>query len=117
MKNMTPLRDISIGNKLLVVLTLTAGVALLVMLLVVSVGSLIRLQHQTQQQLTSLTNVAGQNSQAALIFGDAKSAKDTLVTLRSNTLVATAAIYDRGGRLFASLPLPDGNPEFPPMLV
>ena len=106
-------RDISVGNKLLVAITLSAGMALLVMCLVVSAGSLLRQQRQTRQQLMVLAEVIGQNSSAALTFGDAKTARETLTNLRANTLVATAAIYDRDDRLFVSLPLPNGDPEFP----
>ena len=113
---MTSLRDISVGRKMLIALTLSAGIALLVMLVVVSASSLYRLKHQTQQQLTALADVTGQNSQAALVFGDAQSARDTLSNLRSNALVATAAIYDDAGRLFASQPLLLGEPEFPSLL-
>jgi diguanylate cyclase (GGDEF)-like protein len=113
---MTPLRDIPVGSKLLVALTLSVGIALLVMLIVVSVGSLLRLQHQTQQQLTVLADVSGQNSQAALAFGDVKNAMDTLAGLQSNRLVATAAIYDGAGRLFAALHVPAGDPDFPALM-
>ena len=107
------IRDITVGSKLLLAITVSAGMALLVMCLMISASSLMRQQRQTQQQLMVLAEVIGQNSSAALTFGDARSARETLANLRVNTLVATAAIYDREGRLFVSLPLPSGDPAFP----
>ena len=94
-----------VGTKMLVSTSISAGIALLVVSLVISIGSLYRLEKQTQQQLMSLADVTGQNSQAALMFGDTKSATDTLASLRSSNLLEAAAIYDAKGELFASLVL------------
>jgi diguanylate cyclase (GGDEF)-like protein len=105
-------RDMSLGTKILMALAVSAGSAVLVMLLVVSIGSLLRLQHHAYEQMTALADVTGQNSKAALIFGDVTSAMETLAPLRSNTLVASAAIYDRNGNLFAALPAFSGAPRF-----
>lgn len=110
---MRRLRDIPVGSKLLVALGVTSGIALLVMVLTVSAGSLLRLQREVQQQLTALADVTARNSQAALSFHDVKSAEETLSTLLSNPLVATAAIYDDGDGLFAALPAREAGFAFP----
>ncbi len=113
---MKRLRDLSVGSKLLMALALSTGIALLVMLLVVSAAGLFRQKQQIQQQLTALADITGQNSQAALTFHDARSAAATLATLRANSLVAAAAIYDRDGRLFAALAAPARDPALPARL-
>lgn len=113
---MKSLRDVSVGRKLLLSIGVTAGLALLVMVLTVSAGSLLRLHHDTQQQLIALADITGTNSQAALSFGDTKNARDTLSTLLTNPLVATAAIYDRNDRLFATLPAREAGIVMPLLL-
>ncbi|GAB3549308.1 hypothetical protein GCM10027343_30820 [Noviherbaspirillum agri] len=111
---MKSLRDVSVGRKLLMSLGVTTGLALLVVVLAVSAGSLLRLQRSAQQQLLALADITGTNSQAALSFDDTRSARDTLSPLLSNPLVETAAIYDRDNHLFASIPARDGRFVFSP---
>ena len=57
---------------------------------------------QLQRRLTTLADVVGQNSTAALNFEDHAAAGEVLQALRAEPPVVSACLYDVSGRLFAS---------------
>jgi signal transduction histidine kinase len=56
----------------------------------------------TIQDITTQARVTGSNCQAALAFADPKSAAETLAGLKASPKMMLAAIYGKGGQLFAS---------------
>jgi len=56
---------------------------------------------QLNQRLTTLADIIGQNSTAALDFNDRKAAAEVLQALASEPSVVSACLYDRGGHLFS----------------
>lgn len=53
------------------------------------------------QRLTTLADVIGQNSTAALDFNDRKAAQEVLEALRSEPAIISACLYDQRGSLFS----------------
>jgi TMAO reductase system sensor TorS len=95
-------RNLSIKNKLMAILMLTSGIVLLVASLAFSVNELISFRSNTRQELTSLAEIVGKNVSAALLFGDRKSAAETLETLSLKPNILAAFLFTQEGDLFSS---------------
>jgi diguanylate cyclase (GGDEF)-like protein/PAS domain S-box-containing protein len=94
-------RDMHVGRKLL------ALSALITALLLLSITTLSALKDMrdwrvgTSEQLATVGRVIGANAAPALLFGDPRSADDTLGGLSATPNIVAAAIYDQKGDLFA----------------
>lgn len=64
------------------------------------------LQHNTQM----MAKIIGDNSQAALSFGDKRAANEVLSSLRANTSLLYAVLYDSQGGVFSTF-----NPSYSPI--
>ncbi|MGH7337496.1 MAG: CHASE sensor domain-containing protein, partial [Myxococcota bacterium] len=104
-------RHESFGAKIVASVTLTSGLALLVVSFTLAIADYRDLRSETFETARSLTNLIALNSAAALAFGDRRSAAEALHVLRANPEVASATLYDREGKRFASyLRAPGGGP-------
>ncbi|MPZ76740.1 MAG: HAMP domain-containing protein [Deltaproteobacteria bacterium] len=54
------------------------------------------------QTISTEAHIVGANSAASLLFGDPRSATDTLAALSAEPAVIAAGVYNRDGKLFAS---------------
>ena len=97
-----PFRDKPLARKLRSALMWSVGAALALVFVVYGVSYVLALQRTMVDQLTTLADVAGINSRAALAFGDKKSAKETLAGLNASPVIRRAAIYSKDGTLLAS---------------
>ncbi|MEN6356217.1 MAG: response regulator [Armatimonadota bacterium] len=111
---MRTFRDISIKHKLTLAIMLTSSIALLL-----AIGSFLAYEPITFKRamvnnLSSLAQIVGDNSTAALIFSDKNSAEETLAALRVESGIVEACIYTPDGRLFAHYARPGAGRTFPP---
>ena len=95
-------RDISIKRKLTVIVMVTSAAALLM-----AGGALFIYERGTflgnlVQHLASLAGVAGNNSAAAIIFNDEKTAVETLRALQATPNIMMAQVYRKDGSVLAS---------------
>jgi signal transduction histidine kinase/ActR/RegA family two-component response regulator len=92
----------SVRAKLVTMLMATSGAAVLL----ASGASFVydsRLMHRVMaEDLSSLADIAGANSVAAMAFGDVAASKEILAALALKPGVVTAALYDKSGVLFTS---------------
>src|SRR6266404_4952552 len=98
------LRNIPIKRKLMLVILLTSGFAILLMgtaLIFYEVGTFRR---ALSGNIEVLAQIIGSNSTAALAFDDRENANEILRALAAENQVTAAAIYDRNGQLFARFP-------------
>ena len=70
-----------------------------------------------QNRLSTLADVVGQNSTAALNFDDPPAAVEVLEALRAEPPVVSACLYDVSGNLFAQYQRPRGAGDCPPVLA
>jgi signal transduction histidine kinase/CheY-like chemotaxis protein len=96
------LRDLPIARKLALLVAANTLVALVLISAVFSVGAVLKVYRDTQEELLTLAMVIGENSRAALAFGDRRSASDTLAGLRARPGIAAARLVDPQGVVFAS---------------
>ncbi len=94
-------RGYSIVRKLGLLLAFNTLTAVLLIAIVFGVSNAISRYHDTEEQLRVLAQVVGENSRAALAFGDRDSARQTLESLRATEEIDQVRLYDASGRLFA----------------
>lgn len=100
-KNAFNWRDFSIVSKLGMLLAINTLAAVLLIAIVFGVSNAIARYQDTGEQLRTLAQVTGENSRAALAFGDRDAARLTLSTLRVTEGVDHVRLYDQQGLLFA----------------
>ena len=92
----------SFRTKLAAVVLLSSLTALLVSSAILLVFDVISLRQDQLEQFEALAATVGQNSNAALFFGDRKAAQQMLFSFAHEEAIQTAALYDLNGHLFAS---------------
>jgi signal transduction histidine kinase/CheY-like chemotaxis protein/HPt (histidine-containing phosphotransfer) domain-containing protein len=94
-------RDVSIKNKLRLIIMVASGTVLLLASGLFFVNELITFRRSVVEQLSTLAAVIGSNSTAALTFNDPQAAQETLSALRAKPHIVHAMIYTNDGQLFA----------------
>jgi len=107
-------RDFPIKRKLTIIIMLTSIFVLLLTAAGFLIYEIIGFKKTMVSDLTSLAEVIGRNSTAALSFNDGSSAHETLSALSAKPNVTTACIYTKEGRIFARFQSPKSNGTTPP---
>lgn len=107
------LRHVQIRQKLVLIIMLATGLALLLAGIVLIGFEALRFRSDLVSDLRTLADVVAQNSTAALSFDDPEDAGQTLASLRARPSIVAAAIYDEEGRLFAQFTRPGARAEPP----
>ena len=97
-----PIQRLSLRNKLRAIILFTVAAVLLPACALLGIADIATTCDAMRSQLANRAGFIGQNSTAALSFGDRASAGETLRSLRSYPSVRAACIYSADGRLFAS---------------
>src|ERR1019366_6317587 len=92
--------DLSIRQKLQIIVMVTSAAALLVASFVFTLYDRSTFLRAKTQDLSATAKMVGSNSTAALSFGDAKSAREVLSALQAKPNVINARIYNKDGGLF-----------------
>jgi signal transduction histidine kinase/DNA-binding response OmpR family regulator len=98
---MRAFRNLSIQNKLRAIILLTSGSVLLLASTAFIVDEWISFRHSIIEELSTMADVIGTHSRAALAFKDQKAAQETLSALRAKPQIIAAQIYTKGGSFFA----------------
>ncbi len=94
-------RDLPIRHKLRLIVMLTVGAALINACGAILLSHYYMQRDSLRRDLSVLADITGDNSTAALSFGDRKTAEELLSGLRAKRSIATAAIYSADGAVFA----------------
>lgn len=92
----------SVPARLLVLMLSTTLVALMLALFMLAVYDARNYNERWVTDLTTQAEILGRASTAAIAFDDPKTAQENLQLLRVRPKIFAAAIYDGGGRLFAT---------------
>jgi signal transduction histidine kinase len=103
------LRDVPIRRKLMLILMLTTGGALLLAGAGLLSLDYFRFRREMVTDLQSLAEIIAQNSTAALSFQDPRAAQETLAALSAKPSVLAASLYDVDKVVFATWARP-GRP-------
>src|SRR6185436_1922594 len=107
------LRDVPIRRKLVLIIMLTTGGALLLAGVGLLTLDFFRFRREMVTDLRTLADIIAQNSTAALSFEDAAAAQETLAALGAKRSVLAAALYGQKGELFARWARRGRTPGFP----
>ncbi len=108
------LRRLSIRRKLMLILMIASGAALVLANLALIGIDLYLFRSDLERDLTTLSAVVAASSTAALTFDDGAAARETLGTLRARPVIAAAALYRADGSLLAFYKKPGGTGTVPP---
>lgn len=95
------LHDISIGRKMTLIIVGISGTTLLLACVMLVAYDVVAVRRGMRADLVTLMDVMVDNSTAALTFHDDKVAKELLDTLRAQSNITAACIYDEQGEPFA----------------
>ncbi len=95
------LDDLSLGRKLVIIITGISGTALLIACLLVVSYDIHRFRSNQIEQLNLLADMLGQNSAAAMAFDDSQSAAEILASSRFASSVSGVCLYLQDGVSFA----------------
>lgn len=98
------LRNRPIDQKLLIVVLVITGTALLLSGIAIIVADSVLYRISMRHDVTTLANIIGDNSTAALEFDDPRVAAQTLGALRARPHLVAACTYKQDGTLFATYP-------------
>src|SRR5262245_10354328 len=107
-------RNISIRHKQMLILMLTSSAALLLACAAFTANELMTFRKSMVRNLTTLAEIVGKNTSAAIDFNDATAATETLSGLEAEPDIIGAAVYTRSGGLFARYDRQRGSVEFSP---
>lgn len=105
-------RELSINTKLTLLVVLAGGVALLLSCVAFVTNDARMIRASMITQMSTLAQVLGANSTAALSFDDAKTASELLHSLEDQPSVEFACLYGSAGQVFATYQAP--NTSFAP---
>src|SRR5438034_4015651 len=95
-------RNLSLRRKQTLIIMLTSSVVLLLACAAFCIYEVIAFRKRMVQQLSTLAEIVGNNSSAALDFNDANSAVEILSGLQAEPGIIGACIYTKGGEVFAN---------------
>ena len=95
-------RNLPIKHKLTLLSVLASGSALILACGAFAVYDSWSFRDALVQTISTQARIVGANSAASLLFGDLRSATETLAALSAEPAVLSAGIYRRDGKLFAS---------------
>jgi len=94
-------RNASIKRKQTLIMMLTSGVALLLACVAFASYEVMTFRTAMVEKLSTLAEIIGNNTSAALDFSDPKAAKETLSALSVEPNIRAACIYTKNGEVFA----------------
>jgi methyl-accepting chemotaxis protein len=84
------------------IMLLTSAAAIVLTCSALILYEIVTSRDESPAQVATLARVVSANSTAALAFRDEQDAQEVLATLRTEPSIVAAALYDEGGRLFAT---------------
>jgi diguanylate cyclase (GGDEF)-like protein len=111
--NIRDLGKVSIRWKLTLLIVTISTVSLLLASVAFITSDRINSQQTTSNNLRTMAEIIAANSSAALLFGDARAAQETLGFLKAQQHIQAAAIYGMDETVFASYRKPGIAIEFP----
>jgi diguanylate cyclase (GGDEF)-like protein len=92
----------SLRKKLVFLIMLSSAISLLVSFSVLFAGSLRSSHNDSLQQLSGISDILAENSQAALVFGDRTEAKRLLEALQEHREIDSSWLLDAKGNILAA---------------
>jgi signal transduction histidine kinase len=102
-----------INRKLIVVIVLTCGLALVLSGVAIVIADTVLYRASVRHDLKTLAEIVAANSQAALSFQNPKDAQEILATLKARPFMKQSCIYTSDLNLFAQYSISNGSSTCP----
>src|SRR5690242_17395498 len=99
---MLSFRDISLRRKQMLIIMLTSSVVLFLACAAFVAFDIVMFRREMVEMVSSLAEVVGNNTTAAIDFNDPAVAKQTLTALRGEPSIVLAHVHTRDGKRFAT---------------
>lgn len=96
------LSNLSIRSKVTLATLLTSCIAILAASAIFIIADRMNARNAAIREVSTITEIIGQNSKAAIAFDDAKAAREILSALKSRTNIVSAIVVKKNFELFAS---------------
>ena len=106
---MPAFRDVSIQRKLIAILMLASGFALVLACFGFVVYEVVLYRGELVREVATISQILSESSVAALAFNDPRAAGETLAVLKAEPQIVHGCISDRQGRLLAEYARPGGK--------
>jgi signal transduction histidine kinase/CheY-like chemotaxis protein len=107
----------SIKQKLILIIMCTTGITLILASVVFLSTEILAFRRNLINDLSTLAQVVGINSEGALVFDDQYTAERHLAAFRANQGIVFACIYKQNGEVFASYTAPSSTAAITPPQV
>lgn len=104
----------SIKQKLILITLFTSGITLLLASIAFVTTDIISFRQNLIKDISTLAQVAGMNSEGALVFDDRYTAERHLAAFKANPGIVFACIFRQDGNVFASYLAPDTETKINP---
>ncbi|OFW12303.1 MAG: hypothetical protein A3H27_19205 [Acidobacteria bacterium RIFCSPLOWO2_02_FULL_59_13] len=118
MTNVVALRDLSIRRKLITIIMVTTGIALLFACSAFVVYEWIVYRRAAAQELSTIAQLVSESSAAPLAFNDGQAASEVLGGLKGDSRIIAGAIYGKDGVIlsqYVQTGMADRVPTLPPL--
>ena len=92
---------LSIKGKLIAIITLASSVSLLVTVGLFTLYESLMYREAVAREMQMIAQILSESTSAALVFQDARAARETLAVLRGEPRVVGATLYSRNGKALA----------------
>ena len=92
---------LSIKGKLIAIITLASSVSLLVTVGLFTLYESLMYREAVAREMQMIAQILSESTSAALVFQDARAARETLAVLRGEPRVVAATLYSRNGKALA----------------
>ncbi len=107
---MRGLRDLPLRRKLISIILMTTGVAVLLAIAFLAVNDALTMRRTMTDELAALAEITAANSAAAVVFGDREAIEENLSFLSSQQHVEAAVIVDAFDSILGQYARPDQPP-------
>lgn len=111
---MRAVRNLSIKRKLTLIIMATSAVALLLACAAFAVYDFFTFRQAMVRDLSTMADIIGANSTAALTFGDQQAAGEMLATLNAKPHIVSASLHTKENQVVATYRRQDQQGEFVP---
>ena len=94
-------RDAPLKRKLMIVVMIASGTVVVVASLAMAIGEVLSYRKSLRSEISTLGEIVGANTAAAVTFNDRKAAEETLSALRAHPHILSAYVLSADDRVFA----------------
>ncbi len=105
--------EMPIRKKITLAILLTSVTVVVLTVAAFMIYDLTTIRQNTVRDLSTLARIVAANSTAALAFNNTTDGKEVLMSLQTEPMILSAALYDSNGRLFVHYPGEGSTNDFP----